>query len=137
MGEVNELNNNLIIGERIKLIRTNLNKSQEEFARDLKMSPSAISAYETAKRPLPDRVIQSICMVYNINKTFIETGQGEMMLSNIDMMLDTLMKYYNLDAADMAIILEYVQAKPNHRELLKNSILKIANTEAFKNKDYK
>ncbi len=64
--------------ERIKTIRKSLGKNQTEFGIPLGLRQSTITAYETGLRQPSNAVIASICREYNINETWLRTGEGEM-----------------------------------------------------------
>lgn len=64
--------------DRLKLIRKNAGKNQTEFGATLGLKQSTITAYETGARTPLDTVITSICREYNINETWLRTGEGEM-----------------------------------------------------------
>lgn len=66
------------IFERVKYFRKNiLHLSQKEFAKKLNISGSNLSNIEIGRINLTDRVINEICDVYNINKEWLCTGEGE------------------------------------------------------------
>ena len=66
------------IKDRVKLIRTSKNLSQEEFGKALNLSRSAIASYETGVREVTDRSINDICREFRINEDWLRTGKGEM-----------------------------------------------------------
>jgi hypothetical protein ELI_1263 len=66
------------IKDRVKLIRTSKNLSQEEFGKALNLSRSAIAGYETGVREVTDRSINDICREFRINEDWLRTGKGEM-----------------------------------------------------------
>ena len=67
------------MNERLKLIRTTLNLSQEEFGSRIGItSRSHISSLENGKRTLTDRIINDICREFNVNELWLRTGEGSM-----------------------------------------------------------
>ena len=64
--------------DRLKQIRKNAGKNQTEFGATLGLKQSTITAYETGARTPLDTVITSICREYNVNETWLRTGEGEM-----------------------------------------------------------
>jgi len=64
-----------LIGERLRLSREALRKSQTEFARDAGINLSAYNQYELGKkRPSPETVAL-ICDAYNLTADWIYFGQ--------------------------------------------------------------
>ncbi len=68
------------IGERVSLVRKSKNPkmTQAEFADSINMSRSNLANLENDRYRITDRVISDICAVHNVNRTWLETGEGEM-----------------------------------------------------------
>ena len=68
------------IGERVSLIRKSKNPkmTQAEFADSINMSRSNLANLENDRYRITDRVISDICAVHNVNRDWLETGEGEM-----------------------------------------------------------
>lgn len=66
------------IKDRIKLVRTSKNLSQDEFGKSINLSRSAIAGYETGAKNITDRVVNDICREFKINEQWLRTGEGEM-----------------------------------------------------------
>lgn len=64
--------------DRIKLIRTSKNLSQDEFGRIINLSRSQIAGYETGAKNVTDRAINDICREFKINEEWLRAGEGEM-----------------------------------------------------------
>lgn len=67
-------------GERLQKARKALHVTQVEFGETLGITQSAISAVESGKVKLTDRLAQSIQSNYNINVEWLRTGEGEMLV---------------------------------------------------------
>lgn len=65
-----------MIGERIKLIRKTLDVTQQEFSDRLGIARNNIAGYETNKRSPSDAVVSLICTKYNVNESWLRTGEG-------------------------------------------------------------
>lgn len=63
---------------RIKCLRNELDLKQDEFGKKLNLTKFAISNYENGRTGVPDRVISDICREFDINETWLRTGEGEM-----------------------------------------------------------
>lgn len=62
--------------DRIRRIRTDLNLNQTEFGIELGASRAMITSYELGK-VIPDKSIRLlICEKFNVNETWLETGEG-------------------------------------------------------------
>ena len=66
------------MNERIKEIRKNKKLSQLEFGKSLNISQNHISAIEHGSRAVTDRLISDICRIYNVNRDWLITGEGDM-----------------------------------------------------------
>ncbi len=67
------------MNDRLKEIRK-LNKlTQEEFAKEIGITQSTVTAYECGNRVPSDSVILNICRNFHINETWLRTGEGEML----------------------------------------------------------
>lgn len=66
------------ICERFKEIRTFLEMKQGDFAKEIKLTQGHVSDIENKRKGVSDRVIEIICLKFNINETWLRTGEGEM-----------------------------------------------------------
>lgn len=66
------------INERFREIRNEKGLSQEDFARGMHRSRSEIKNIEYGKTEPKEEIIQSVCSAYNVNETWIRTGDGDM-----------------------------------------------------------
>ena len=65
---------------RIKDVRIYFDLTQQEFANRLKTSRTNIAGYETGSRKPSDAAINNICREFNVNETWLRTGEGEMLI---------------------------------------------------------
>lgn len=66
------------MNERIKTLRKFLNLSGEKFGARLCVSRAAISKIERGERGVTDQMCKSICHEFNVNETWLRTGEGDM-----------------------------------------------------------
>lgn len=66
------------IGDRLKAIRNELGITQQEFADGLGIQRGTVANYEIGKNKPIAAIIKMICEKYNINKKWLETGEGDM-----------------------------------------------------------
>lgn len=66
--------------ERIKQIRKNERLTQTEFGERIGVKGNTITNYETGLRNPTDAVIKAICREFNVNETWLRTGEGDMFI---------------------------------------------------------
>ena len=67
-----------MISERFKQLRDELGKSQTEFGAGIGVSRSVINNIERGVTEPSDVFLNHLCVVYNVNRAWLETGEGEM-----------------------------------------------------------
>ncbi|MCI8949838.1 MAG: helix-turn-helix transcriptional regulator [Lachnospiraceae bacterium] len=70
----------MILKDRIKKLRKELDLTQQEFADKLGVSRNNIASYETGKSNLGDTAISLICTKFNVNEEWLRDGTGEMFI---------------------------------------------------------
>lgn len=68
----------MTINERVREIRKSLGITLEEFGKKVGVTKTAISTIENGKRGVTSQMSISICREFNVNKEWLETGEGEM-----------------------------------------------------------
>ena len=68
------------MNERIKKLRKALDLTQQAFADRIGLKRNTIAQYEIGRNEPIDAVILSICREFEVNKEWIETGNGEMFI---------------------------------------------------------
>ena len=63
--------------DRLKELRKELGLTQEKFAKRLRMKRNSIANYEIGRNEPIDAVIALICREFNVNETWLRTGEGE------------------------------------------------------------
>ena len=66
---------------RLKQLRKFLKLSQKSIAQELGITQTAYSMIETGVNPFSDRYIKVVCSLYNVNETWLRTGEGDMFSS--------------------------------------------------------
>ncbi|MDF2609083.1 MAG: transcriptional regulator [Lachnospiraceae bacterium] len=119
----------MTIGERIRLLRKNLDMNQNDFGKKIGLASNTITNYETDRRNPSNQVIELICRVFNINENWLRTGEGKMFLE-----IPEEDEYFKAateisksnDKLAMQILIEYWKLDENGKKLLKDFILHIA-----------
>jgi transcriptional regulator with XRE-family HTH domain len=108
------------IGERIKILRKELNLTQAEFGEKIGLKATAIGMYESGDRNVTDRNISLICEKLNVRREWLESGIGEMFIENDSTIIASLAVEYNLDSLDRKILKSYLNLTPPQRAVIKD-----------------
>jgi len=68
-------------GERLKLLRKETRHTQSSFGEVLGVTRNAINNVELGRVELSDILCKSICREFNVNESWLRTGEGEMFIS--------------------------------------------------------
>lgn len=63
---------------RLKLLRSSLEMTMDEFGKKLGVTRAAVSNLENGHRELTNQMITSICREFNVNEDWLRNGAGEM-----------------------------------------------------------
>lgn len=66
--------------ERFKEIRTQLKMRQGDFAKEIKTTQGHVSDIENKRKGVSDRVVEIICLKFNVNENWFRTGKGNMFI---------------------------------------------------------
>lgn len=85
-----------------KLRKEILNLSRRKFGEPIGMTDSEIKNIETGMTTLKDNKIRLICSMYNVNETWLRTGEGEIFvqLQRVDEISDFFKRVLNADMSD-------------------------------------
>ena len=79
------------MNSRLRIIRKELDMTQEKFAQSLGISRANLTNIELGKIQLTNRLIKTVCSVYKVDEEWIRTGNGEMFTQhdyNLKLLLD-------------------------------------------------
>ena len=79
---------------RIKKVRSYYKMNQSQFGDKLGLTQGAITSYETGARVPSGAVIMSICREFNVNREWLETGEGKMLVETTSRTLDRIRERY-------------------------------------------
>ena len=68
------------MNQRIKQLRRNLDLTQQGFAERIGLKQNSIALIESGKRNISNQAVLSICREFDVNETWLRTGEGEMFL---------------------------------------------------------
>jgi len=118
------------IRDRIGKVRETVEKSQEEFGAILGVTKSTISLLETKKREPSERLIRDICREFNVNETWLRTGDGPMIRppKTIDnVIMEEIAKLVKSDDEFVKnFILEYLKLSDEAKQEVKGFIKNIS-----------
>ena len=63
---------------RIKALRNALGLNQTDFGAAVGVKQTTVAGYENGTRTPIDAVVSAICREFNVNETWLRTGEGEM-----------------------------------------------------------
>lgn len=64
--------------ERIKALRKTLGLTQQKFADKIGVKQNTVAQYEIGRNPPTDTVVTLICREFDVNETWLRTGDGPM-----------------------------------------------------------
>lgn len=111
--------------KRIFKVREHYHLSQDDFAKKLGVTKSAISGYETGRRNPTEQIIKAICREFFIEEAWLRTGEGEMIQHKSSDILEQVIMNYNCNTFEAAFIRSYFNLNPDERINLSNYLFKI------------
>lgn len=67
-----------MIGKRLKTFRKKIGLTQTELGKNLGVSMRTVQNWEGEETELQDSTIKHMAIKYNLNETWLKTGEGEM-----------------------------------------------------------
>lgn len=117
---------------RFKQIRQHrsLNLSQEAFGKRLGVTGAAISRIENGSREPSDQIILAVCREFDVNETWLRTGDGEMFNQSSQTVLDELAKEFRLSNLERRIIDNYLKLSDSDRAAVQEWLLSVINVDS-------
>lgn len=128
----------MTIGQRIRILRKELNLTQVEFGERIGLKQAVIGQMENNTRNITDRTIASICEKFNVRKEWLCEGSGNIFIETESSLISQLVNEFNLDILDRKIIECYLRLAPSQRMAVKeyvNSLISAVNGEVQKQND--
>lgn len=115
-------------GERVKKVRKSKEMTMEKFGERLGVTRTAISNIEKGYRGLTEQMLKAICREFNVNETWLRTGDGDMpqKLSEEEEIADLVSnvlengKNNEFYGIILEIIRTYNELSPGSQEVIKN-----------------
>lgn len=112
--------------ERVKQVRKSLGLTLEEFAEPLGVGKTAISKIENGLSNVTQQMELSICREYDINETWLRTGEGEMKAEPPEDEIDAVIKKYDLSEEVRVMLEQFVKLRSDHQEIIADYIESVA-----------
>lgn len=115
--------------ERIRLLRKELKLNQSEFGEKVGVKGNTIGNYELGLRNPSEAVIFSICREFNVNETWLRTGQGEMFIQiseNDEYTKAAESIAQNNDIEIMSLLVEYWKLDDTSKTIFKNFLRNVS-----------
>lgn len=112
--------------ERVKQVRKSLGLTLEEFAEPLGVGKTAISKIENGLSNVTQQMELSICREYNINETWLRTGEREMKAEPPEDEIDAVIKKYDLPEEVRVMLEQFVKLRSDHQEIIADYIESVA-----------
>lgn len=68
------------MNERLKKLRKSLDLTQQKFAERLGVKRNTVAQWQLGINALTEQAIISICREFDVNETWLKTGEGEMFI---------------------------------------------------------
>lgn len=112
--------------ERIKKLRRYFNLTQQEFADKLHIKRGSVATFERGNSDPSDAAIALICKTFNVNETWLRTGEGGMFDPDANDTLGAFIRERNLTTTDRILIEKFVSLSIKSRWEVVKFVLGIA-----------
>ncbi len=109
--------NELIICERFKKIRKFLDMKQIDFANAIKLTQGHVSDIENKRKCVSDRIVEIICLKYNINEEWLRNGTEPMFNIKTDDFTEISVEIDKHDAKARQAIIDYWNLSEDDKRL--------------------
>lgn len=116
----------MTIGERVRIIRKELNLTQTEFAERICITQSHLASNETGKRQVTDRTVQLVCNEFGVNEQWLRTGEGDMFSAENTSLVRQLAEKFNLSETGENIIRLFCQLDQHSRDVIEKFIVDVS-----------
>lgn len=106
------------IGKRIKEIRKDEKLTQTEFGEKIGVKGNTVTGYENGTRRPSDSVLNYICLIFNIDQTWLRTGEGSKDAYTPDYInaLEKLFSDKDCNNMEIKFLTSYFELKKNERK---------------------
>ena len=105
-----------VIHERLKTLRKELGLTQQEFAERINLRRNSIAQIELGYRNPSGAVLALICREFNVNETWLRTGEGEMFAKAPTDIVSEVAEKLGLNDFEQLILNAYVKLPKQLRD---------------------
>ena len=116
----------MTIGNRLKLFRKSIKKTQAEFGKLLGTGRDTISNYEIGRVEPTDTFIQLVVTKYSLSENWLRTGQGEMYEETETTLFAAFAKQYDLSEAEQKAARYLLQLSSQERQQILRHVVGLA-----------
>lgn len=118
--------------DRIKQIRKDKKMTQEAFGKILGVKGNTITNYENGMRNPSDAIITSICREFNVNPTWLRTGEGDVYKQPTDDLSEVIAEIVNDESpvrdSLLKIMKAYMQLDDASKQVIDGFITELHNS---------
>lgn len=121
------------MNNRLKELRADKKMTTRAFGEVIGISGGAVTNMEKGTRNITDRTVTDICREFNVNETWLRTGEGEMYNApSKDDVIENLAKKYGLNETGKQIIKTFCELPESSRNVLEKFLEQLVEAEQQK-----
>lgn len=118
----------MTLKDRIRKVRKSLDLTQKTFAERIGMKSNTIATYEMGRAVPSDATINNICKEFNVNETWLRTGEGEMFIPAPTSELDALAaRYPNMTHETYVLVEKLVNLPKASQDIITGFLREVVN----------
>ena len=106
------------MNERIEELRSALGLSQDKFGEELGVTRTAVCAWENGRRGISEQIIVSICRAFNVNRSWLVEGVGDMFTNLPETIMDELAIQYELSDEEKEMVSSFCKLPNEQRDIV-------------------
>ena len=111
--------------DRIKAIREHFHLTMDGFGARIGIKKSSVSLLESGKNEPSERTILAICREFEVNETWLRTGEGDMFDQSSSSILSRVSAEYNLSSREQAMISAFLELNAADRSAIMRYVEKL------------
>lgn len=111
--------------DRIKAVREHYHLTMEAFGARIGIKKSSVSLLESGKNDPSERTIKSICREFNVNETWLRTGDGDMFDQDQPSILSRLADEYKLTVREQSALSAFLELSDSDRAAIMRYVDKL------------
>ena len=103
---------------RIEELRNILGLSQDKFGEKLGVTRTAVCAWENGRRGISEQTIISICREFNVNRSWLVDGIGDIFNNLPETILDELAIQFDLSNEEKELVADFCNLSKEQRMII-------------------